>query len=253
MAITRGDILAFKIVTDTDLSGKGVIGQQDNPGLTAAEMQSKVEEVARYAIEVMNENFGLALTSDEISALIAQAVFETGAADMTKAEFVQPGTSQIKNTSIPTATQSEAEAGTSNIVFMTPLSVKQAISKNKPTRRLASYTYTKIDATNATAAITETIAPGEILEIPSALSMFVEGENETPVTVVNINLSFGTPIDGKENIYQLYLNTGAVVPTITGLSGLKWSTAFTAAASKFYEINVAYGLSAYRAAWSTFV
>lgn len=43
-------------ITDSDLAGKGVIGQADVPGLSAEEMQGKVEEIVRsVAITKINE------------------------------------------------------------------------------------------------------------------------------------------------------------------------------------------------------
>lgn len=43
-------------ITDSDLVGKGVVGQADVPGLSAAEMQNKVEEIVRsVAITKINE------------------------------------------------------------------------------------------------------------------------------------------------------------------------------------------------------
>lgn len=45
----------LKKIEEADLAGKGVMGQAEVPGLTAAEMQAKVEEVARFAIEKINE------------------------------------------------------------------------------------------------------------------------------------------------------------------------------------------------------
>ena len=35
--------MSLKKITEADLAGKGVCGQADVPGLTAAEMQAKVE------------------------------------------------------------------------------------------------------------------------------------------------------------------------------------------------------------------
>ena len=37
-------------ITDADLTGKGVVGQPDVPGLSALEMQNKVEEIPRSVI-----------------------------------------------------------------------------------------------------------------------------------------------------------------------------------------------------------
>ena len=49
--------MSLKKITDADLAGKGVCGQADVPGLTAAEMQAKVEEIVRsVVIPAMNQN-----------------------------------------------------------------------------------------------------------------------------------------------------------------------------------------------------
>ena len=48
--------MAVNKITDADLAGKGVQGQPDVPGLTAAEMQAKIEEIVRsVAIPKINE------------------------------------------------------------------------------------------------------------------------------------------------------------------------------------------------------
>ena len=49
--------MSLKRITEDDLAGRGVRGQADVPGLTAAEMQEKVEEIVRsVVIPAMNEN-----------------------------------------------------------------------------------------------------------------------------------------------------------------------------------------------------
>ena len=49
--------MSLKKITEDDLAGRGVRGQADVPGLTAAEMQEKVEEIVRsVVIPAMNEN-----------------------------------------------------------------------------------------------------------------------------------------------------------------------------------------------------
>ena len=49
--------MALKKITETDLAGKGVCGQADVPGLSAAEMQAMVEEIVRdVVIPAMNSN-----------------------------------------------------------------------------------------------------------------------------------------------------------------------------------------------------
>lgn len=42
--------MALKKITESDLTGKGVRGQADVPGLSAAEMQAKVEEIVRDVV-----------------------------------------------------------------------------------------------------------------------------------------------------------------------------------------------------------
>ena len=51
--------MGFTRITDADLTGKGVIGQPDVPGLSALEMQQKVEQVVReVAIPAVNRLAG---------------------------------------------------------------------------------------------------------------------------------------------------------------------------------------------------
>ena len=48
--------MTLEKILESDLSGKGVIGQPDVPGLSAKEMQEKVEEIVRsIAIVKINE------------------------------------------------------------------------------------------------------------------------------------------------------------------------------------------------------
>ncbi len=47
--------MELKRIEEADLAGKGVMGQAEVPGLSASEMQGKVEEVARFAIAKINE------------------------------------------------------------------------------------------------------------------------------------------------------------------------------------------------------
>ena len=42
--------MAFERITDADLQGKGVVGQPNNPGLSAVEMQKSVEQIPREVI-----------------------------------------------------------------------------------------------------------------------------------------------------------------------------------------------------------
>ena len=47
--------MELRKIEESDLAGKGVRGQADVPGLSAEEMQEKIEEIARFAIEKINE------------------------------------------------------------------------------------------------------------------------------------------------------------------------------------------------------
>ncbi len=118
--------MAFKIINDADLSGKGVIGQDDVPGLTPAEQQAKIEEVSRYAISVMNDNFNQAYTQEETNHAIDEKAMEAGGGDMYKAEFAD-GNGILLNTKIPKATSAETITGTSTTKFVTPAGLKSAI------------------------------------------------------------------------------------------------------------------------------
>ena len=49
--------MELRKILDSDLTGKGVVGQSDTPGLSALDMQKKVEEIAREVIiPIFNQN-----------------------------------------------------------------------------------------------------------------------------------------------------------------------------------------------------
>lgn len=63
--------MAVNKITDADLTGKGVQGQADVPGLTAAEMQAKVEEIVReVAIPKINEIIDGYVSSETLSQVV---------------------------------------------------------------------------------------------------------------------------------------------------------------------------------------
>lgn len=82
--------MALRYITETDLAGKGVAGQPDVPGLTAAQMQAKVEQVVReVVIPAFNENVTgqnaantARYTKTETDQAIAARVQAVGAGDM---------------------------------------------------------------------------------------------------------------------------------------------------------------------------
>lgn len=63
--------MAVNKITDADLTGKGVQGQPDVPGLTAAEMQAKIEEIVRsVAIPKINEIIDGYVSSETLSQVV---------------------------------------------------------------------------------------------------------------------------------------------------------------------------------------
>lgn len=63
--------MAVKKITDADLAGKGVQGQPDVPGLTAAEMQAKIEEIVRsVAIPKINEIIDGYVASEKLDEVV---------------------------------------------------------------------------------------------------------------------------------------------------------------------------------------
>lgn len=68
----------LSIIGEADLEGKGVCGQADVPGLPAAEMQAKIEEIVReVAIAKINEIIGYinekGVSKEELEALAIEA------------------------------------------------------------------------------------------------------------------------------------------------------------------------------------
>lgn len=72
--------MSLKIITEADLVGKGVCGQADVPGLSAAEMQAKVEEIVRdVVIPTMNSNSEIVENDFATKDELGEAVFAAGA------------------------------------------------------------------------------------------------------------------------------------------------------------------------------
>lgn len=67
--------MAINKITETDLEGKGVVGQPEVPGLPAAEMQYKVEQIVReVAIPKINEVIDEFGSVDEKMTALGQSV-----------------------------------------------------------------------------------------------------------------------------------------------------------------------------------
>lgn len=63
--------MAVNKITEADLVGKGVQGQPDVPGLTAAEMQAKIEEIVRsVAIPKINEIIDKYVAAEKLDEVI---------------------------------------------------------------------------------------------------------------------------------------------------------------------------------------
>jgi hypothetical protein len=82
--------LAYKKITETDLLNKGVLGLPDTPELSAVEMQTKFEEVAREVIipafnlliDALVADMGNIYTKEEVAQAIREKVVEVGTGDM---------------------------------------------------------------------------------------------------------------------------------------------------------------------------
>lgn len=80
--------MALKKILPADLEGKGVKGQTDTPGLTAAQMQEKVEEIVRaVVIAVFNQNAENTYDKNEVNAAIDAKMQAIGAGDMAKSVY----------------------------------------------------------------------------------------------------------------------------------------------------------------------
>lgn len=80
--------MALKKILPADLEGKGVKGQPDTPGLTAAQMQEKVEEIVRtVVIAVFNQNAENTYDKAEVTAAIEAKMQAIGAGDMAKSVY----------------------------------------------------------------------------------------------------------------------------------------------------------------------
>ncbi len=72
--------MSLEKITENDLLGKGVMGQPDVPGLTAAQMQAKVEEIVReVAIAKINEVIDYIFENVASKEELEHLIIETGA------------------------------------------------------------------------------------------------------------------------------------------------------------------------------
>ena len=84
--------MAVNKITDADLAGKGVQGQPDVPGLTAAEMQAKIEEIVRsVAIPKINEIIDGYVSSETLSQVVLASGSVSSVFGRAGAVAAQPG------------------------------------------------------------------------------------------------------------------------------------------------------------------
>lgn len=84
--------MAVNKITEADLAGKGVQGQPDVPGLTAAEMQAKIEEIVRsVAIPKINEVIDKYVSSETLSQVVLASGSVSSVFGRAGAVAAQPG------------------------------------------------------------------------------------------------------------------------------------------------------------------
>lgn len=84
--------MAVNKITDADLAGKGVQGQSDVPGLTAAEMQAKIEEIVRsVAIPKINEIIDGYVSSETLLQVVLASGSVSSVFGRAGAVAAQPG------------------------------------------------------------------------------------------------------------------------------------------------------------------
>lgn len=94
--------MALKKILPADLEGKGVKGQPDTPGLTAEQMQEKVEEIVRaVVIAAFNQNAENTYDKTEVNAAIDAKMQAMGAGDMAKSVYDPQGKARDIFAAIP--------------------------------------------------------------------------------------------------------------------------------------------------------
>lgn len=157
---------------------------------------------ASQVVEETNKRF---MTDAERTKLananVTSVAGKTGAVTLTKTDV---GLANVQNYGI--ATQAEAEAGTSNVKYMTPLRVKEAIQKQAPIFAVGSFTDIGTSLIPNADTIIETINLGFV---PKMVRVWApEGLNSShPTSIINIDCSTGLSFIMRPN------NTSALVNT----------------------------------------
>lgn len=245
--------MALKKIFENDLSGKGVIGQADVPGLTALEMQKKVEEIVRdVVIPAMNEN---AEESEKIFATkeeLEKVVLDSGSvgsvfgragnvtaqkgdytAEMVGAASEKHAANHAKNGSDPidlSAAGIAAESHTHGNIT--------AEGKIGTAAGLVVMTGTggKLEAKNK-AASGLVIAPEEIL-LSGEVSVTVMNNKKYVFTEVTSLTMAGAAVDARGFVT---FGSEAPVVAVTGFSGAGGDDIASAAAGEIWEFSCSGG------------
>ncbi len=181
------------------------------------------------------------LTRSQVAEAIAQAVFEAGAADMTKAVFCQAGEETLKDNVIPKATKEQAKAGEVDNVFLTPLTGYPLYPKVTESWEYGVfYVEFPVETEWAKAYNTLELEANTIYELPEPPATMPS--SSVNVTLSEITVTFGSPANGHGTEYILAVKTGATDLTINLPAGALWQNGKTPTfgANKLYLIVIAY-------------
>ena len=82
-------------ITEADLAGKGVLGMPDTPGLSATDMQEKMEEITRDVViphfNALADDVANTYSKEETAELVRQQVINIGAGDMAQGVYDSDG------------------------------------------------------------------------------------------------------------------------------------------------------------------
>lgn len=89
-------------ITEADLAGKGVLGMPDTPGLSATDMQEKMEEITRDVViphfNALAEDMENTYSKEETEEIIRQRVVDIGAGDMAQGIYDADGDKVVDET-----------------------------------------------------------------------------------------------------------------------------------------------------------
>lgn len=196
------------VIQPEDLTGVGVIGMADTPGLTAAAMQAKLEETAR---QVVIPRFNAAMTeaadalktrptATEVQQLLDEQIVANGVGDMSRVIY-DPARLQRDVFAAATDTTAgmvrlgdtaDADAGVSAGVAATPAAVQTAVEA-------AATAQSTAEAAGAAAAAAQQTADTAITDAAAA---------QTAAVSANANANTKMPIAGGTFTGNVHAATG---------------------------------------------